>query len=72
MSVTDDVTVAGRLAMTAVTIMIIWIVITAIVYGGFLLVWPVDPDAGPWVHAGVFAFPFFGYLAHLVGWTRTL
>ena len=72
MSIAHDVTAAGRLAGPALTIMVIWIIITAVVYGGFLLVWPEAPDAEPWMHAGVYVFPFLGYVAHLLAWVRSV
>lgn len=70
MGATEAASAAGRLVVPAAVIMVVWIVITGIVYGGFLLVWPAAPDAEPWMHAGVYAFPFFGYLAHLLAWAR--
>lgn len=62
---------AAEQAVPVLAIMIGWIVVTAIVYGGFLVFWPVDTGASAWVYAGVFAFPFVGYLAHLAAWVRT-
>lgn len=47
-----------------VVVMVLWIVLTAVVYGGFLLVWPSVPDAEPWIHLGVYLIPTIGYAGH--------
>ena len=71
MGVQSDLTVAAKQGVVALAILVGWLLVTAVVYGGFLVVWPVDTDAAVWVYAGVFAFPFVAYLAHLAAWVRT-
>lgn len=71
MSARDAISTALEVGVGVITIMILWILLTIVVYGGFLLVWPVEPnDATPWMYVGVVAFPLLGYLAHLWVWGR--
>lgn len=50
-----------------IAIMLLWIAITAVIYGAFVLVWPDVPAAEPWIHLGVYLFPVIGYLGHTLG-----
>lgn len=47
-----------------VAIMLLWTVITALVYGAFAVTWPDVPDAEPWIFLGVYIIPVIGYLGH--------
>ena len=47
-----------------VAILILWTVITAIVYGSFTAMWPDVPDAEPWIFLGVYILPIIGYFGH--------
>lgn len=55
---------AVRAGTPFVLVMLLWIVLTAVVYGVFVLVWPSVPEAEPWMHLGVYLFPVIGYLGH--------
>lgn len=47
-----------------VVVLAFWIVVTAIVYGAFALVWPDVPGAEPWIFLGVYLLPVIGFLGH--------
>lgn len=53
-----------RTGVPFLAIMVLWIVVVAIVYGGWLLVWPDVPAANPWPHLGVYLLPVIAYLGH--------
>lgn len=55
---------ALRAGLSFVAIMVAWIVVTAIVYGSFVALWPDVPEAEPWIHLGVYLVPLVGYLGH--------
>lgn len=55
---------AVRSVVPFVVAMLLWIVLTAVIYGGFVLVWPDVPEAEPWIHLGVYLVPMIGYAGH--------
>lgn len=66
MSVSNELVDAGVRAVPFLGIMILWIVITLVVYGGFVLLWPEIPGAEPWIFLGVYLFPFVGFAGHVL------
>lgn len=64
MSTQDDLTDALSRGVPFAGIMLLWIVVTLVIYGGFTVVWPEIPDAEPWIFLGVYLFPFVGFLGH--------
>ena len=63
---------AVRDGVPFVGVMVFWIVVTAIVYGVFTLVWPEIPGAEPWIFLGVYLIPIIGYLGHTAQQARKL
>lgn len=47
-----------------VAVTALWIVIIAVVYGVFMLVWPDIPEAEPWIYLGVYLIPLVGFIGH--------
>lgn len=64
MSVKHDVRDALKDGIPFVAIMGFWIVITALIYGGFVVTWPDIPEAEPWIFLGIYILPIIGYLGH--------
>lgn len=68
---TSDLAQTGvRSAVPYLVAMVLWIVVTLVVYGGWLVVWPDVPGGEPWVHLGVYILPVIGYAGHVLGLAR--
>lgn len=70
MSTRAELEASLRDAVPFAAIVVLWIVITAVVYGAFVLVWPDVPDANPYMHLGVYLFPFVGFVGHTLRQAR--
>lgn len=64
MSTLDALTDAVADGAPFVAITFLWLVVIAVVYGLFTLVWPDVPEAEPWIHLGVYLIPVVGFAGH--------
>lgn len=64
MSTAETVPEALRDGAPFVAVMLLWILITGVIYGIFLVAWPDLPDAAPWHYFGVYLLPIIGYVGH--------
>ncbi|MEF8852018.1 MAG: hypothetical protein V5A44_01570 [Haloarculaceae archaeon] len=61
-----DVTETVREGVPFLVIVVLWTVVSLVLYGLFLATKPASIDYDAWVHVSVFAVPMVGFLGHVL------